>query len=171
MEIAKLFQTEIRKYIDKYIEWRSEHYIQSEDERNMLLNFIHFHKLTRFEDITHNDISSFIDSLSRTNTEYQMKRLNSCINGFLRYHRARGYFCVYFAEVNFIKNMRTNNTGRPPRITEIYKVRELRAKKLSFREIAEKMKEDVGQVYRWYTYPLEKYQNVGLLDGGSYPQK
>jgi len=46
------------------------------------------------------------------------------------------------------------------KVDKVKKVKELRAKGLSFRDISKLVEADVKQVYRWYNY-----------DVGTYPQK
>lgn len=48
-------------------------------------------------------------------------------------------------------------TGRPPRVKDIKKAKQLRNKgRLTYREIARAMEADVKTVYRWVQYPLAK---------------
>lgn len=129
-------------------------------------------KLLRFcwrNKITIKSLEKFEKRYIENETNYDCIQFRKAIRNFLRFCRARGHDCLdpwiltdkginlERAQKNDIMLSMKTGPGKPPKVDLIKKARKLRAKKLSYREIGERLDRHHSQVYAWINNPEYKW--------------
>ena len=140
----RLLKRRLYNQVDEYLVWRARtSKITSDVYSRYLLDFAKFTDAICVSEITDERIESFVKTLI---TEYDRITFEKAMRGLIRYDNLNKKCYA----------MRMSNL----KVKHARRVKELRKKDLSFREIARVLDVDVRQVYRWWSYDVDGKKEV-----------
>lgn len=147
-------KTPIYEQIEQFVAWKAINYpYASDNDRENLTKFVKETGISSIEYIRPDHIEFFRRFIfDACGSMYFSSQAEKSIKNFVRHHHARERLPQYDVHGNILKMKR----GPAPHYNKIIEVRKLKAKNLSFRQIAKLLDCDVKTVFRWYMYDVDK---------------
>lgn len=132
-------ERELDRQINEFVAYRATTCMPTANEyQEWLVIFSKVVGRNHIFELTGEDLNKFDDYVhTHYNGEYQPMQAHKCLRNFLKFYRCE----------HILKDMETNKRGRPVNISMVKKVRELKEKNLTFRDIQAILAQREGRKY------------------------